>query len=620
MPKASKPQPETTRDRATEIEELYKSSEGAMQPFLSRWDEQEAMLISRSTDKFSEQAKIKSSVNNARMSTLVYESSARVMAQMPTGRFQAMTKSDKAFSEIIQVVWDRYVIPNARSQFDMLTKYRMWNVYSKVYGSYAMYYDWTVGENYVGPDCWLVPMRNFFPQPGKTSIEDSDWVILRTLRSVRWLKTRRGMEGWDDADLNYVIAEAEKTGKNPSSSDSSRQSYVERNRLSSYTTSQSGDSAQVELITYYEAGKDGHWVTLVPDFDYKIIRDIKNPHENGKIPVILKHCFPLVDSMIGLGDFERGKTLQYASNSLLNMYLDTIKMGLYPPLMINPDQVGSLASIQWGPAAKWLVKNPAAVQPLNLSPQGLNTFQSTWEILNGSILNLMGTTDTTVTQNMDAAYGKTPQAIAAQQTREAARDNWDRFFMEQSIEHLTEAMANLFANKHEVDVDIPIMFKDELKRIDSQFLDEKDSGDSPIEVYDSEEAGMLHLKGGHLKKVEIRFNVDASSTLKREQAAEHESLTEVLGLVLKSPELLQVLQQDGKKLDLGELMKRWLISSGVDDAEKILTEVEGTDPMSMMQSQVAPQVGQLPPAYQPGAGVSDPSIQAAIEALNVSQT
>jgi hypothetical protein len=605
------------KDRSEELEEYYQASKSAMQPFYERFDDQEAMLISRSNDNFSKTSGVKSQVNNGRMATLVYESSARVMAQMPTGRFQAMTRKDKQYSEIMQVVWDRYVTPKARSQYDLLTKYRLWNVYSKVYGSMPVYYDWVVSEDYVGPDLFLVPIRNFFPQPGKLTMQDSDWTMLRTVKSVRWLESRRDMDGWKKEALNEVLDKIEGLKQNPNVSDSNLQSFVERNRSASTGTIE-GKGAQVELVTYYEAGKEGEWITCVPEFGWKIVCEKKNPHKNGRIPVVMKHCFPLIDSMIGLGDFERGKTLQYASNSLLNMYLDTVKMGLYPPLLINPDQVGQLASIQWGPAAKWLVKNPQAVTPLQMGTQGLNTFQSTWEVLNASILNLMGTTDTTVTQNQDAAYGKTPAALEMQQGREAARDNWDRFFMEQAIEEWTECGANLFAEKHEVDVDIPLMFADEIKRIGEQYADDLMEGNpTPFEVYDSEEAGNLALPGGHLKGVTYHFSIDASSSLKRDQMQERQVLTEVLTISTQNPLLMQSVQQAGFQLNMGELFKRWLISGGVEDVEKILTDT-GKNPqtqMATMQSQVEPQGSSLPPVFQPGNSVQDPNIRSAIEGL-----
>ena len=62
------------------------------------------------------------------------------------------------------------------------------------------------------------------------------------------------------------------------------------------------DNPYIELITRYERDK---WITFEPE-TREIVRVIENPHKNGELPVIVKHCFPLLDDFFGLGKLNAG--------------------------------------------------------------------------------------------------------------------------------------------------------------------------------------------------------------------------------------------------------------------------------------------------------------------------
>src|SRR5690606_36835021 len=98
---------------------------------------------------------------------------------------------------------------------------------------------------------------------------ESNWGAVSSTVSVKWLKSQRqGEKAWNREAVKYVIDMAKECGgQNPTLKDEGRRSFVERNRLPS-TTAADGDNALIELITFYESGKDGHWVSFCPDFDW----------------------------------------------------------------------------------------------------------------------------------------------------------------------------------------------------------------------------------------------------------------------------------------------------------------------------------------------------------------
>jgi len=50
------------------------------------------------------------------------ERSNRVMAQLMTGKFKNMSKDDEASTKLMNMTVERYVLPNANSQFDFFNQ------------------------------------------------------------------------------------------------------------------------------------------------------------------------------------------------------------------------------------------------------------------------------------------------------------------------------------------------------------------------------------------------------------------------------------------------------------------------------------------------------------------
>lgn len=583
-----------------QIDKDYSADKDAIRTVVDTFDEKESMLISKVEDSLS----FKSKVTDSRLSTIIWERAGRVMGQMPSGVVKALTMKDKGKSMLMDVILQRYIQPNANSQFTHLTKLRMWDLYSMVYGVMPMMYDYRIDDEYVGPDCWLIPIRNWIPQRGKVSIQDSDYNHVESMVSVRWLEDKLDSKlgDWNKSVLKEIIKKA-KDGTT-SKKESRDESYVEQDRDQDPKT-QTGKAAQVKIVTRYEAGKGGKWTTFCPDYDNKVIRDIPNPHKNGKIPIVLKYCFPLVDSIYGLGDFERGKTLQYAMDSLINLYLDGVKMSIFPPTIMNPNGIVP-SSVRYSPGARWLENMPNSIRPYNTSPQGLSTFQSTYSFLIGSMLNQNGTTDTAANSEStsDPGFGKTPQALQMLQARENTRDNWDRFMMEQAVEELYDGFVNLTAKKQPKPIKLDL-FGAEVEQIAQLYPDVAEI----LKVSESGEYGQLTIKPDALgKDCNYRYYIDANSTSRKDDAQQSEALTALLVAVSKIPGLNQELAKNGTKYDIGEHMKRIFATSGVEGYDKILTQMS---PEEMAEAQMQAQGNPAAPqqmAGGQGGDVTAPSI------------
>lgn len=508
-------------------------------------------------------------MTDAALSTLAFERQARVAAQLPTGKIYAASKADEGKAKLLNIVLQRYILPNANSQFDMLIKQRMWGVYASVYGSMPMLYDYRVDDQYIGPDCWLIDPRCFLPQPGFNAISDMDWCMVSTIKSVKELENlaNRKNTTWNKSALKKLVNLA-KEGRPSRDDDSTKDSVTATSR---YTKQQA--KGRVELITKYEAGDDGHWITFAPDHKGLILRDIPNPHKSGKIPIVMRHCFPLLNSIYGLGDFERGMKIQKAKDSFLGLRLEYAKNKVFPSLKINPSNV-TMSTIKNQANGRWLVKDMNnSAEPVSYGNDSENAFQNTYQTLDGILMNQFGTSDTRVNgESGMGGFGKTPQALKMLESRENARDTWDRFMHEKASEELYEGMTNLLCVKMEKPIDFNL-FEEDIRALGQDF--------PGMEVYSDGKTGKITLAKKDLKSEKgYRYLIDANSSMRQDDEAQLEALMQLLNIRMSAPDLEQLLNANGKTWDLAEHIKKVFLSSGIQDPEQILKDMEqqGQDP------------------------------------------
>ena len=525
------------------------------------WDNVEKLFHGQLNDAISETTK--SQVFDPKLSTLTLERAYRVMSQLPTGKIRGISKNDKGSEKLMNLIIDKWVFPNANAQFDFLTKLRMVDLYSNIYGNFFAMIDWDVRKNgYVGPDMWLLNIRDVFPQVGAVSLEDSDYVIVRTWRPISFFEGLNKSEGYKNVPKILDILK-EKTGDKHSRTSDDKSKREEAEYPEELSAKKKG---YFEVLTQYERDR---WVDYCVDADLEF-RDQKNPHDDEDLPVTCKYSIPLLDDFMGFGDFERGASMQMVVNSVWNLYLDALKISIFPPTLINKDNIASMSSLKWGAAEKWLVRNQInnSVQPIQLSPQGISEFNNTYQVANAALLNLFGTTDTTVTQQTEAGYGKTPEALKAQAARENTRDNADRFFMEQFLTKVVKKFANLISKKQSKAITFR-MFGEDIETLARDYPE--------IEELYNEKTGKLTVDKSKTGSVLYDYEIVTGSTFAVDQKSQQDNLHLLMELYLRTQTeqgnmLTAELDRQGYTLNFGELFKRIVSNSGIQDWDKILIE------------------------------------------------
>lgn len=556
MSKKTKP-----ADDSKEVSELisqYQNDKDAIQPIHDEFEEKENILLGVPKDSMTVN-ETRSRVQDPTMLSAIIKQNNATMAQMPTGQIKALSVKNRGKALFMDLAFHNHVLPQANSQFDVYTKLWLLSFYRKVYGSMGVLVDYVVKPNYVGPDFTLVPARSIIPQAGKTSINDSDRVFIKSKVSKKWLESR------DDKIWKNI----DKALKSPhNQDDSDEESTIEQK----YKRGQFKKD-DYEIITRYEADR---WVTFSKDASV-VLRDIPNPQKNQEIPVVMCHSYPLLDRFFGLGEFERGKTLHFAMSSLINLYLDGVKMSIFPPLKLDPSSIADWNSFQLGPGSVWLMRSGqlAGIEQMQLSPQGLNTFTNTYSFLKGAMLTLTNSTDTSISQDQDVGFGKTPQALKMQAAMEGAKTGFDRKMLEIATEQTFDKMVDLIAKRQEQPMKLYLEGED-LKKVAEVSPD-------VVEMFEEGDMGQVVIKPKDVANCEYRYEIDGGSTVKKDEMMENATITELIGLVTKIPGAMEQIAQGGvfrvgnQQIEFGEMIKRWIISSGITDWDKIVTEVKEPD-------------------------------------------
>lgn len=587
------------------------------------YDAYEAMDMGKTFDPVSR--KTGNGLTDNMTSTIYLERAARVAGQLPEGETKAFGMKDYGKAQMYDLLRTKWINPNANAQFPFLTKMFIWQYGSSQYGVMPMHYDINVNEStgVVSPDCWLWNPRNFIPQAGFTSISDMDHVHGITSKSVRYFEDILEDDEDDTWDKEAIKSVLEQLRNTRESADTKRQSLNYREKMKQ-------DARKIPLVTRYEAGKKGRWISFLPTMGCRVLRDIPNPHKNGRIPFVLKRCIPRLDDYYGVGDFARSMPMQFANDGLDNFYFQGIKVNLFPAMMINM-QTAIRHTISQEPGAIMEFNGSPDAKRFEGSNAGLSTYQAAKGMAKGAIQSIAGTTDTrsNADDSSDPAFGKTPEALKQIKEREGTRDNFDRGLLEEAMSELYEGMYSIIptiASEIPVDMldkDIEQIMQSGATDLADIFSSWKEKGDMDFRFSESKNQMRLKIKPEAFKGIRAKFDVKMNSTAKQTREQQLESIQQFFDFIGKMPNALQEFRESTGKVvnwdymfsEMGKLMDLPFFDKLFTEATQQpqvpaegATGEEVAEPVG--QAAVEPpmeaQAGGMPPMMQPPQGAMPP--------------
>ena len=545
-PIVKKDKTESEQDLITKYEAEWNYCDTALDTIRSEWRDNEQVFYNQ--DKGPAATDTKSNVNDGHLSTAVIQRTQRIMAQPASGRVDYIDRKDRGKEQLLNLVLQRYIIPNSNAQYRHLMKIKLTSIYSQIYGKQPVLTYYRADDEYVGPDFQLIPIDRYYPQPGMFQDGDQDYCFVDQIQTLEWFKNL-SKSTWKNID---VLIKAVKDHKE-------KITYVNQSfNEKKYNIDLEG----VLVRTKYMRDK---WVTYAPKFtEAGILREIDNPDIKSRLPVIVKQTVPMLDRSTGWGDVERGKPLQLTENSIINLTLDSAKNKLMPPMIVNPKGVVK-NTMQRKAGAIWEETIPNSIRPLIQGNEDINTSNNLSGMVLSALNNLLGTTDISSSRNVDLGMGKTPQALKMQQVKESAADTWERQTVEDFVEELYDRMVDMISQNQSKPIDINL-FSGEIDKIKEIYPDIE-------EIYSTGGEGKYRIKPDMLKG-KFRFFIESGTTQQKDQQEENQALTNVISL-FGTPfgsALLQFMQKKGKDIDFAELVKRYIVTSGTQDSDKIVVD------------------------------------------------
>lgn len=575
----------------------YESDWQIHRQYIQTFDAYEAMLVGTVYDSVSNKVD-GSKITDSYAATLSRDRADRVIAKLPEGETVSVGKADAGKAAFMDILRQKWMYPNANAQRPFLEKLNLWQFYSSVYGYMPMFYDWTTSNTgYVGPDCWLWNPRNLIPQQGRVSIEDMDyvtaltWVSKKKLQEI--LENEVEGDGWDREAIALLVGQVDaKTSGN----DSNQDTFIERDR------NPGGSKKGICLATRYEAGEEGKWCTFAPENGFIKVRELDNPHKNGRIPFVVKYSQPLFDSFYGLGDFQRAKPLQFARDGLTNFYFASLKRNLAPGIIVNANGVVKHTLDVTKPNPVLMETIPNSIRPMPTNTAGLATYQGVQSNLTGSLLSLYGTQNASSpgAETLNPSQGKTPAAIEMFSAVEATRDGAERRHLETAIEQLTDGFMSLTVNIGTEDVPVDLFYEDIVEIYKSGLTDVQGLFDGKITLDGTETAGTLRINPSTLKGVEYRFNIDPNSTMKINKEKQLQALERYVGNIGK----FQNIFKDDQRIEFhpDKISEAFGQLADIKGATEFVTIKEGPSPQeAQMQQQIQELTQKLQEAEQKAA-------------------
>jgi hypothetical protein len=416
----------------------------------------------------------------------------------------------------------------------------------------------------------------------------------------------------------------------------------------------------IEVVTEYRKDK---WITFSPDHD-QVIREIDNPYNHGKIPIVQLRYYPLQDDPLGESEVESVIPLWRAIQATLCGYMDEVILKMRPPLKIVEGAV-RLETLVYNPEAQWLMSRLDSVQEMQSNGEAVRYFETTYGALVSAFNTAMGMMSQGVSGIDQFNPEKTATEINATVKQQNVRDEKNQadlaeFIKDIMIFWLSNNKQFIFADPSKKEYLVRIIGQENFAYFKQAGLDElqlspeaattiadileQNPNTSDIELQQMVEAGSLpkypvvtNPEEKDLTKLEVKPKMKVNETgdiadiyaVPEDLDGSYDYIADVRSMAVGSeqeliqgrqnaintltanPIVLQLLQGEGFRPKIKELLSEAFEDLGLKDSDRFFEKLQPA-PMLNGQAQVpgqppvnpaqagAPQVGGVQPNMQVG--------------------
>ena len=514
-------------------------------------------------------------VTDGTLSALLDETPMRIWGQLQTGRVVALNNPTDAFedwkTELANIIWTNKIIPNANYKAPFFSKLQIALHKALIYGSQPAFTFMVNTPGYVGSDFDLPGIRNIKMEPGKVSDLDSDYLWLDRhytklqLRGIIETASKYpGNAGWDIPALKKIYDSGAFTRRDDDSL------TAEERKASDY-------GKVVTFSTCYHRGYGAPFNTIYQassSNDSNIVRRQKNEDFMGGIPINFLYNKRNLTNPYGVGQIELAGPTQNMVDFFVAAHSLATQIGIDPPQKITgsvEDDKIDLDSIVFEAGAQWEVGSGDA-ELVNIATNVYSQFTQALSMYKTQVMNQQGTSDATVAggDSGDSRYSKTPAGVKYQRERTNAKDNYLRQRSDEFVAVLAKNLINHCIQNMNGTEAIAIT-EEQYEKLGASNIDVP-SKDHVIIEFDK------------LKKGEFSYDVDANSSIIKNDDETKDRLVEITKLLLEIPGIDTILAQDGKEVHVAELIQGILASSGLEKYEKVITDLSDEKRLQLEQA------------------------------------
>lgn len=572
-----------------------------------------------------------SRVHDPRIRTVLIEKNARLMNNKLRGRLVPREGGDmlkaRLNNSLLDYQWDA-----AGHEGSMIQKWSSMDTDGRMFASSWALIPWMTVKNKEGEITFdgneFIPkdVRNCGIDPNCRGIKDAQWFQISDFLTIDDLLSQNESFGYEKyKNVAELRKQLDAGGNLP---DNNYQSRVKT--LTGTEYKQDKSFPLVEVVTEYRKDR---WITFSPKFNI-LLRDIDNPYEHGKIPVVQLRYYPLLDDPHGESEVEPVLPLWRAIQATLCGYLDAMSVDVNPPIKILEGQA-RLETIVYAPRAKWIMSNPNAVTNVEPSRSAIQYFQTSYPALVSAFNQAMGEISQGVSTVDPMGGQKTATEVRNTQRQQQVRDQKNQVDLGEALSDMMSMWLSnnrqfLFSDKKKDKYILRIVGKQQYEYYKRSGLDQMEMTDEAM----SEIAGIITNQEGNMAQADIDQLMEAGKTPKypvsegegfkkkmevndmgdgaevslvpEDIDGAYDYVSDVKSMALGSgeqqlegtkaavemllnPQNQQMLMQAGVKIKIQDLLIDYLEDLGQSDASKYFDETVQTI--------------QQPPGSQPGLGL-----------------
>lgn len=439
--------------------------------------------------------------------TSLIEKTARLLNSKLRGRLVPRENGDVLKAKINNAVLD-FQWDSANYGGSMLSKWQQMDQDTRLYASKFGLVIWKTIKDFKGKlkfdgnEFEPLDIRDCGIDYAASNIKNAKWFQHRKWAYLEDLKlaNKNGIEVYTGlSELEEKLANG---------SNNKDDAYISRiKQLKGLEDMTGKDSAfpMIEIVTEY---REDRWITFSPKYNI-ILRDIKNPYNHGRIPIVQLSYYPLNDDPIGESEVEPVLSLWKAIQAVLNGYFDNLNLHIRPPLKII-EGAARIETIVFGPEAQWIVDRPDAVTEHQGTGEALRYFQTTYTALKSAFNTAMGDFSQGVSNIDPFGSKKTATEVKASATQQNTRDQANQIKLAEAIQDMIAMWLSnnrqfLFSDPKKQSYVVKILGEDMFGYFKRAGLDEMIT---PPETTD-EIANIIQTAGGNVSDMDIEQMVEA---------------------------------------------------------------------------------------------------------------